>query len=261
MIVSVVDLPTRLDAAGLDWIVPSWLVDGRVHGFVTTRNGGVSVGPYATFNVGVACGDDPQAVAENRRRLATYVPSAPIWLRQVHGNGVACVDASNVDSLRANAPTADGAVTREPSIVLTVQVADCMPVLLANRSGRAIGVAHAGWRGLASGVIENTLSAMDCEPSDVVAWLGPAIGARAFEVGDDVVEAFARSQVRDCFTAKSPGKWLADLYAIARTKLARAGVSSVAGGELCTFNDAVRFYSYRRDRVTGRMAAMIWIAS
>ncbi|HEY2816930.1 MAG TPA: peptidoglycan editing factor PgeF [Casimicrobiaceae bacterium] len=252
-------LATRLAGADLDWIIPDWPSAPRVHAFATTRNGGASIGAHATLNLGDACGDDPAAVAENRRRVQSFLPSAPIWLRQMHGDAVASIASSTLDAARMHPPVADAAVTREPCIVLGVMVADCLPVLLADGAGRVIGVAHAGWRGLAGGVVENVVTAMDVPPGEIIAWLGPAIGQRAFEVGEDVVAAFDDAGASPYFAAAKPGKWHADLYGIARAKLNRAGVRNIHGGGFCTFHDAARFFSYRRDRNTGRMAALLWL--
>jgi polyphenol oxidase len=253
-------LGSRFAAAGLDWIVPSWPVRNHVHSLATTRTGGVSVGRYATLNLGTATGDDPAAIAENGRRVEAYIPSAPVWLRQVHGPDVVTLDAAAIDSARTSAPTADAAVTRERNVVLGVLIADCLPVLFAGRTANVIAVAHAGWRGLAGGVLENTVATMDVDPADIIVWLGPAIGMNAFEVGEDVVDAFAGTDVGEVFAPKGRGKWNADLYAIARARLERTGVRSVHGGGYCTFKDSARFFSYRRERETGRMAALIWIA-
>lgn len=252
-------LAARLADADFDWIIPDWPSAPRVQALVTTRNGGASIGAHATLNLGDACGDDPAAVAENRRRVQSFLPSAPIWLRQVHGDEVASVALSTLDAVRRCPPVADAAVTREPCTVLAVMVADCLPVLLADRAGRVIGVAHAGWRGLARGVVENIVAAMDVAPGEIVAWLGPAIGQRAFEVGEDVVAAFDDADISPYFEAEKPGKWHADLYGIARAKLIRVGVRDIYGGGFCTFHDAARFFSYRRDRDTGRMAALLWL--
>lgn len=258
--VTALDLRSRFAVAGLDWIVPQWPVASHVQAFVTTRNGGASVGAYATLNLGASCGDDPSAVVENRRRIESFLPASPVWLRQVHGRDVARIDEA-FDRAASSAPAADAAVTRERGVVIAVMVADCLPVLLADRAGQVIGVAHAGWRGLARGVIENAVAAMDVAPDEIVAWLGPAIGRDAFEVGRDVVEAFGDADLATCFEAKRLGKWNADLYAIARAKLARAGVRSIHGGGYCTFSDPARFFSYRRDRDTGRMAALLWLTT
>jgi YfiH family protein len=244
-----------------DWLLPDWPVPVHVRAFATTRHGGVSTGAFRSLNLGLGGGgaslhDDPQAVAENRRRVLAHLPAAPTWLRQAHGTEVVAIDAP-----RDDAPIADAAVTRAPGVPLVVQAADCLPVLLADRDGTVAGVAHAGWRGLAAGVIERTVAAMDCDPARIVAWLGPAIGPDAFEVGADVQAAFVSSDPEDaaCFRPLREGKWLADLPALARRRLAAARVASAHGGNWCTFRDPQRFFSYRRDGVTGRMAAVLWL--
>ena len=245
-------------AVAHDWLVPDWPVAARVRAFVTTRRGGVSAGPYATLNVGGAGSpaDDPGAVAENRRRVAQHLPQPPTWLHQVHG-----VDVVTLAAPRHDAPVADAAVTRAPGVPLAVRVADCLPVFLADRAGTVVAVAHAGWRGLAGGVLERALGALSCPPAQVVGWIGPGIGPEAFEVGGDVHAAFTRSDAGAAvhFRAGRPGKWRADLAALARRRLAACGITSVHGGAWCTLSDPGRFYSYRRDGVTGRMAAVIWI--
>lgn len=237
------------------WVLPDWPAPQNVGAFVTGRAGGVSPPPFASFNLGDTTGDDPTAVAENRRRLDALLPAGPRWLRQVHGPRV--VIADEVTGL----PEADASVTRRIGVVCAVKIADCMPVLLCNRAGTAVGAAHAGWRGLSQGVIENTIAAMGCDPADLMAFLGPAIGPSAFEVGDDVLAAFVAVDpaARTAFAPLRPGKWLADLFLLGRQRLARAGVRAVYGGGLCTVAGADRFYSYRRDRVTGRMAAVVWL--
>ena len=260
MIPSDAPLTSRLTAAGVDWIVPDWPIASPVQALATTRSGGVSSGAHATLNLGDACGDHPSAVAENRRRVESFLPSPPVWLRQVHGSKIAQLDSSTLHAARTSAPVADAAVTRERGVVLAVTIADCLPVLCADRSGRVIGIAHAGWRGLAAGVVENVVAAMDVASDEITAWLGPAIGPRAFEVGDDVRQAFGGEPMSAFFEPKHAAKWNADLYGIARAKLQRAGVRGVHGGGYCTFHDAARFFSYRRDRVTGRMAAFLWLA-
>jgi len=237
-----------------DWIIPDWPVPAGVRALITTRAGGVSRGAHASFNLGLRAGDAPQAVAANRERLRAVLPQEPKWLRQVHGNVVVEADALQT------VPEADAAVARQPGTVCAVMVADCIPVLLADRAGTVVAVAHAGWRGLASGVIENTIRGMDVPAAGLIAHLGPGIGPRVFEVGADVREAFLSGDPRaeTAFKPHAPGKWLADLFLLARQRLARAGVTQVSGGELCTHSDPARFYSYRRDRETGRMAALIW---
>jgi YfiH family protein len=251
-------LAARFAAESRDWIVPSWPVAAHVQGFVTTRNGGASIGAYATLNLGTG-DDDDAAVAENRRRVEAFLPSAPVWLDQVHGTTVAIVAGES----RSKEPAADAAVTREADVVLAVRAADCLPVLLADRNGSVVAIAHAGWRGLAHGVVENAVAAMGVASSAIVAWFGPAIGPDAFEVGDDVFVAFTENDgaAAACFRAARPGKWHADLYALATRRLERAGVREVFGGGYCTHSDDAHFYSYRRARDTGRMAAFLWIGS
>jgi len=235
---------------------PDW--PAAVDALVTTRDGGASSGAYASLNLGLRSGDDEAAVRENRRRLQALLPSPPVWLRQVHGTRVADADAARAAGVE---PEADAAVARRPGTVCAVLVADCMPVLLADEAATVVGVAHAGWRGLCEGVLEATVGAMGVAPERLIAWLGPAIGPRVYEVGDEVRDAFlARDPASaQAFRAARPGHWLLDLYAVARQRLAAKGVAWVHGGGLCTFSDPVRFFSYRRDRSTGRMAALIWL--
>ena len=238
-----------------DWIAPDWPVPSGVQAFVTTRNGGCSTAHYASLNLGLRVGDNPESVARNRQRVRALLPSDPKWLQQVHGTTV--VDAADIQGESA----ADAAFTRTPRVVCTVQIADCLPVLLCDLAGTIVAAVHAGWRGLASGVIERTVEAMRCPGSALMAWLGPAIGPKAFEVGPDVLEAFTRrdSQSISAFVPLREGKWLADLFALAHGRLATLGVTRVFGGGLCTYSDPARFFSHRRDRVTGRQAAFIWL--
>jgi YfiH family protein len=246
-----------------DWIVPAWPVPASVRALVTTRAGGISSGPYATahgggMNLGLHCGDDEAAVRANRDLLRRWLPDEPRWLRQVHGNAV--VDAGAAP----DGAEADAAWTDRPGVVAAVMMADCLPVLLADTDGRCVGVAHAGWRGLAAGVIEATVHAMRTRLGDpqaaLVAWLGPAIGPDHFEVGADVLQAMsAKLDCIDAFVPQPDGRYRADLFALGRRALAGVGVTDVHGDGLCTFCDPVRFYSHRRDRVTGRHAALIWI--
>ena len=236
----------------LDWPAPP-----NIRARVTTRQGGVSAGPYASFNLGDHVGDDREAVLANRARLAAHLPAAPRWLNQVHG--VTVINAAEGSGV----PTADAAFTRQPGVVCAVMTADCLPVLLCDTAGTVVAAAHAGWRGLHAGVIESTLAAMEVPHADVMAWLGPAIGPTAFEVGDEVRVAFMAAHADDerAFQPYAPGKWLADLYALARARLQRAGVLRVTGGEHCTYRDEGRFFSYRREGVTGRMASVIWLTA
>lgn len=271
-------LAAALREEGLDWIVPDWPAPADVGAFVTTRRGGVSAGRCATMNLARHSDDDPAALAENRRRLYRFVPAPPVWLDQVHGTAVVTLDRAPAPGTPASGtPTGDGsttgtpaavadaAVTRERDVVCAVRTADCMPVLFAARTRSVVGAAHAGWRGLAAGVLEATVAAMAAHgapASDLVAWLGPGIGPAAFEVGGEVRAAFcdADPDAAPCFTRHGDGKWHANLYALARRRLAATGVVHVSGGEWCTFTDAERFFSHRRDRTPARMAALIWRA-
>jgi YfiH family protein len=241
--------------ADLDFILPDWPAPASVRAAISLRTGGASGGPYASLNLGDHVGDDPAAVAENRARLARALglPTEPLWLQQVHGCDVARFDGTP-------APRADASVSVEQGQVCAVLVADCLPVLLADRQGSCIAAAHAGWRGLASGVIERTIASLPVEPPGLLAWLGPAIGPEAFEVGPEVRERFlvADEAAESLFKPSPAGRWLADLAGLARRRLEAAGVVSVHGGGLCTVSDPGRFFSYRRDGMTGRLAALIW---
>lgn len=237
-----------------DWIVPDWPAPANVKALITTRAGGVSTGPFASFNLGLRTGDDLRAVAANRDRLNALLPRQPSWLRQVHGARVVDADGTTDE------PEADAAIARRPGTVCAVLVADCIPVLLTDRAGTTVGIAHAGWRGLARGVIENTVRGMAGDSSHLIAYLGPGIGPDAFEVGSDVRDAFLEGDAGTAaaFVPHAAGKWRADLFQLARQCLRRAGVAEVYGGTLCTYSDTLRFFSYRRSRITGRMAALIW---
>jgi polyphenol oxidase len=238
-----------------DWIIPDWPAPPKVRACMTTRAGGVSEGPWTGLNLGLRCDDDPAAVAANRARLEGCLPQPPKWLAQVHGSTV--VDADTLGDV----PQADASVARRPGTVCAIQVADCLPVLFTDRAGSCVAAAHAGWRGLAGGVLANTVARMGVAPEDLLAWIGPGIGPSAFEVGDDVLRAFCTEhpENRAAFRALHAGKWLCDLPALARNALRRSGIVQVHGGRWCTFSDPQRFYSYRRDRITGRMAALLWI--
>ncbi len=234
-----------------------WPAPPGVRALTTLRHGlGESQPPFDAFNLGARCGDEVEAVAENRRQLAAALalPSSPRWLRQVHGVGVA-VEPGNDE------PEADAAVTTTPGIVLAILTADCPPVVLAAKDGGEIAAAHAGWRGLCAGVLESTVAAMRTPPERLVAWLGPAAGPRAYEIGEEVFEAFTAfdARARMAFLPTRPGHWKVDLYMLARQRLLDAGVTDVHGGGLCTISDPARFFSHRRDGRSGRIATLAWI--
>lgn len=265
----------------LDIITPDWPAPSNIRAAFTTRTGGVSAGPHASLNLGSRVGDSAEAVAENRRRLSEHLklPAEPAWIEQVHGSAVVDVDRLSADSpARTDGPVGDAAVAVRSGRVCVICVADCLPVLFAARDGSAVGAAHAGWRGLAAGVLDSTVRELG-EPSRLIAWMGPAIGPRAFEVGEDVRDAFLRGEsirasageadsgaglaaeypdIAAAFVRNARGRWQCDLYALARRRLLDLGVGGIYGGGWCTFTDPGRFFSYRRDGQCGRMAAMIW---
>jgi hypothetical protein len=226
-----------------------------VRSLQTLRTGGCSPAPWASFNLGDHVGDDASRVIANRSALRDLLPGEPLWLQQVHG--LAVLDAASPGTSRE----ADASFAREPGRVCAVMTADCLPVLFCDRAGTVVAAAHAGWRGLLAGVLSATMHRMAVPPGALMAWLGPAIGPQAFEVGDEVRAAFvARDALAaDAFSPHGTGKWLADIYQLARQRLQAAGVRSISGGEWCTVSDATRFFSYRRDGVTGRMASLIWL--
>jgi len=238
-------------------IEPDWPAPPGVIAISTERRGGTSTGAYASLNLGDHVGDAPADVTDNRRRLVAQLglPSPPCWLTQVHGRRVLDLDAELPGE-------ADGAVTSVVGRVCAVLTADCLPVLLASKDGSRVGAAHAGWRGLAAGVLPAAVTAMRVPPAELVAWLGPAIGPASYEIGAEVREAFvARDPSAErCFAVTRPGHWLADLYGLARLSLAAAGVEAVFGGGFCTFSDPARFFSHRRAAPCGRMATLIWRA-
>ena len=237
--------------------VPEWAVPANVRALQTTRNGGVSQGPWASFNLGDHVGDDPAAVAANRALLASRLPAEPHWLAQVHGT--VAVDAEKMHKTAV----ADAAFARQAGQVCVVMTADCLPVLFCDRHGTVVAAAHAGWRGLLAGVLERTVDAMKVPPADLLVWLGPAIGPRCFEVGDEVRRAFVTADpgASLAFVPGAAGKWLCDIYLLARQRLGALGVLSVSGGGACTVSESERYFSYRRDGVTGRMASLIWLES
>lgn len=239
----------------MDWIEADWPAPPQVRALTTTRIGGVSNGRWAGLNLAAHVDDDPAAVAANRRLLreALALPAEPRWLEQVHGT--CAVDAAG-PACRADASFSD-----RPGVVCAVLTADCLPVLLCDRAGTRVAAAHAGWRGLVGGVLESTVAALGPDPARLLAWLGPAIGPAAFEVGEEVRAVFLAADpgAAPAFRPSSDGRWLADLYTLARRRLEAAGVGGVYGGTWCTYGDAARFYSYRRDGVTGRMGSLIWL--
>ena len=239
------------------WIVPDWPAPPNVRALITTRAGGASRGAYAGLNLGLLSGDDSGDVARNRANLRQWLPAEPLWLRQVHGTTVVEADGTEEN------PEADAALARRPGRVCAVLTADCLPLLLCDELGTIVAAVHAGWRGLCAGVIGQTLRAMDRPAQTLLAYLGPAIGPAAYEVGAEVREAFvdADAQADTAFVPGKPGKFHADLYALARLRLARGGVARVYGGGYCTYTERERFYSYRRDGITGRMASLIWMES
>ncbi len=246
-------------------IYPDWPAPARVKAVSTTRQGGVSRGPWAGLNLADHVGDDLQAVQENRHILhnTLNLSTQPMWLRQVHGKRVVELDSpdAEVAGMRVAGSEADASVSRAPGRVCVVLTADCLPVLFCDRAGHCVAAAHAGWRGLASGVLESTVQAMGVDPGELLAWLGPAIGPQAFEVGDEVRSAFVSShpQAAGAFSPSPGRRWLADLYRLARIRLTALGLSAIYGGDRCTFTEADAFYSYRREGVTGRMASLIWL--
>jgi polyphenol oxidase len=243
-----------------DWITPDWPAPAHVKALITTRSGGVSAAPRDSLNLGYKAGDDPAAVTQNRAIVEALMPQKPRWLAQMHGTRVLNADAIT------DTPEADASVAHQCGTVCAVMIADCLPVLFTNRAGTRVAAAHAGWRGLSGGVLTNTVQTLlgaGDDPADLLAYIGPGIGPTAFEVGADVYQAFTAQDpgAAGAFVPHPSGKsdkWLADLFTLARRALTRAGVTQVYGGNLCTYADPQRFFSYRRDKVTGRMAAFIW---
>jgi polyphenol oxidase len=242
--------------------VPDWPAPKAVRAAFTLRSGGVSAPPFDSLNVGAHVGDAAAAVAENRRRVCAHLqlPAEPLWLEQVHGTDV--IDLDRVRSPASAAPPiADAAIARRAGNVCVMQVADCMPVLFAARDASAVAAAHAGWRGLAGGVLEATVARLGVPPEEIMAWLGPAIGPRHFEVGEEVRAAFLEhdAAAAAAFSANARGRWQCDLAALARGRLASLAIDAVWGGSWCTYSDPARFFSYRRDGRCGRMAALMWL--
>lgn len=236
-----------------DFLIPDWPAPANVHACVTTRAGGASTGPWQGLNLASHVGDDPAHVGLNRNWLRAQLPNEPVWLEQLHG--IECLVAESA----SGACIADASVSFEPWQVCTVLTADCLPVLFCTQDGHCVGAAHAGWRGLLAGVLENTVRSMQAPPEQVMAWFGPAIGPQKFEVGNEVREVFLACDPAAAIAFAACGdKWLANIYALARLRLEAIGLNAIYGGDLCTVSDAERFYSYRRDGATGRMASLIW---
>lgn len=235
---------------------PDWPAPRNVRSAQSLRTGGLSRDAYASLNLGVHVGDDARVVAENRALLkrSLALPAEPLWLEQVHGTTV-------IDAHQDGARRGDAIVARRPGVVCAIQTADCLPVLLAHDSGTMVAAAHAGWRGLSAGVLEETVRAMGVPGSESMAWLGPAIGPESFEVGEEVREAFVSHDVAAAaaFTRNARGRWQADLYRLARQRLNAVGITRVFGGGLCTYRDKARFFSHRRDGGSGRMATLVWL--
>ena len=242
-----------------EWFVPDWPAPQGVCSLITTRHGGVSQGVYSSLNLGGHVGDDPLSVRANRGRVSDVLKSAPVWLNQVHGTSV--VDAARTCT-GDQPPQADASFSRDSGVGCVVMTADCLPVLFCDDSGSVVAAAHAGWRGLLAGVLETTIMTMGISGENIMAYLGPAIGPEAFEVGDEVRSAFVAKNEKTALAFKpSPaGKWLADIYLLARQRLSGQGVDRVFGGDFCTVNEVERFFSYRRDGQTGRLASLIWIS-
>jgi YfiH family protein len=266
-------VPAHHDIAAAAILPADWPTPPGIVAFTTLRHGaGASHAPFDTFNLGARSGDDPATVSANRDALVRGfgLPSPPHWLRQVHGTGVLRFDAPAPATVAAleraidEEPEADAAVTSVPGTVLAILTADCLPVVFAADDGSEVGAAHAGWRGLASGALEATVAAMRTPTSRLLAWLGPAAGPQAYEIGADVHDAFVRldPDAGSAFVATRPGHWRVDLYALARMRLRSAGIpaDAIHGGGLCTISDAERFYSHRRDQRSGRMATLAWIS-
>lgn len=245
-----------------DWIIPDWPAPNNVKALFTTRTGGISRGNngvYASLNLGAHVNDNANDVAYNRALLRGYLPSEPKWLKQVHGTLPIWIEHAT-----EKIPEGDAVLSRTHAKVCAVMVADCLPVFLCDKAGTIVGIVHAGWRGLVGGIIEHSIAAMQVDPGQLMAWLGPAIGPSHFEVGMDVYEAFVShdEQAIKAFMPKEAphgNKWLADIFLLARQRLINSGVTEISGGGVCTFSDPARFFSYRRDGETGRMAALIWL--
>lgn len=246
-------------SSSLPFIIPDWPAPTKIHAVCTTRVGGISQSPYHSLNLGDHVGDDPIAVTQNRHTLskALHLPSPPCWITQVHG--VRVINTQNWQT----GEEADGIYTTIPNAICAVMTADCLPILLCDKKGQYVAAIHAGWRGLADGIIESTIAQAPCDPKEIMAWLGPAIGPKSFEAGDDVRNIFLSQNPADesGFSILGNSKWLVDMYHIARQRLNAVGVSNIYGEVECTVLNPERFFSFRREGITGRMASLIWISS
>ena len=248
----------------LELITPNWPAPDNIHAFSSTRVAGESKGVYAGLNLAQHVGDDPQTVEKNRRQLsiALNLPNEPFWLNQVHQATALNSSTQQINLEDSITPSADASFSLQANHVCAVMTADCLPVLICNSQGDKVSAIHAGWRGLAEGVIENSVAGLNERPGRLMAWLGPAIGPQAFEVGEDVRHVFVEkfAQADTAFMQNRPGHYLADIYQLARLVLSSVGVKAIYGGEYCTFTDANHFYSYRRDGTTGRQVSLIWFS-
>lgn len=245
-----------------NWITPNWPAPLNVKALTTVRQGGVSIAPYDSFNFALHVGDDPKAVFANRAQLKLHakLPEEPLWLTQTHSTRVVDVaDFLNPNS--KNSIDADASVAFEPNQVCAVLTGDCLPILLCNKAGTHISAIHAGWKGLAAGIVEAAIRKLDCDPSTLMAWLGPGIGPTVYEVQEDFLSAFKDYQSEATFKPKENGRWLANMYALATERLRRLGIATVYGDGFCTYSDSIRFYSARRSGTTGRMATLIWLSN
>jgi YfiH family protein len=238
----------------IEWLVPDWPAAENVRAGTTLRRNGESTGAYASLNLATHVGDDEQRVLKNRQRLA--LPYEPVWLEQVHSNVVI-----DVAEHQGKIPRADASFTTQQQLPCVVMTADCLPLLVTDKQATCVAAIHAGWRGLADGIIEHTLNTLPVDNSDLLVWLGPAIGPQAYEVGEEVRQAFLRQDAKaaQAFTQVDNRHWLMDIYQLAKQRLKRINVEQVYGGDCCTYSDEERFYSYRRDNITGRMASIIWL--
>ena len=243
------------------FLLPNWPIPANVHAYVTTRLGGYSSGAYASFNLGAYVQDEENNIRANRQYLKKnlQLPNEPYWLKQIHSTTVVALDTATTN---ATAVEADGSWASLPGKICVVTTADCLPVLLCDQKGTCVSALHAGWRGLAHGILEEGIKALPAEPKELIAWLGPAISSNFYEVGEEVRQAFLKVDAKAALAFRPSERadhWYMDMYLLARQRLQAAGVPAIFGGEYCTYREADKFYSYRRDNVTGRMASLIWL--